>query len=368
MAISMIMSIQSSLGFYLLCLTLMIVGKSSSGASAPVVPAVYIFGDSSLDCGNNNFLQNQAKSNFAPYGVDFPTGQPTGRATNGATARDFIAQFLGLPYPPAYLSLSEEMRRITTTGINYASGASGILPETGTIRGDILTLDEQINYFNSSVTNDLPRSYSTPTIISATLARSIFVISTGSNDYMNNYLQPHFSNSSQTYTPQQFANLLLDTFEQQLRVWRKFLVVGICAMGCSPIVIARAVPKPTTLCVEDINNLVNIYNNGLLTMLQRLASGLQGFTFVRADLFAQINAQFQDPVKFGYADARTPCCKFGASGTCIPGQNPCSDRDNRLFYDAIHPVQIVYYGFARDCFFRNSTLCTPINIQQLELK
>ncbi|KAI3890930.1 hypothetical protein MKX03_005321, partial [Papaver bracteatum] len=46
-----------------------------------------------------------------------------------------------------------------------------------------------------------------------------------------------------------------------------------------------------------------------------------------------------------YADARTPCCKFGASGMCIPGQNPCSDRDNRLFYDAIHPVQIVYYGF-----------------------
>ncbi|KAI3962679.1 hypothetical protein MKW92_006108 [Papaver armeniacum] len=337
MAVSMIISIQSSLGFYLLCLTLMIVGKSVSGASTPVVPAVYIFGDSVLDSGNNNFLENQAKSNFAPYGIDFPNGQPTGKATNGATAADFIAQFLGLPYPPAYLSLSE---------------------------GDILTLYEQINYFNNSVTNDLPRSYSTPTIISATLARSMFIISTGSNDYMNNYLQPQLSNSSQTYTPRKFANLLFDTFEQQLTTiyklgGRKFLVVGIGAMGCSPIVIARADPKPTTLCVEDINNSVNIYNNGLLTMLQRLASRLQGFTFVRDDLYKFM---------LSYADGRTPCCKFGEAGTCIPGENPCNNRDNRLFYDAIHPVQVVYYRFARDCFFRNSALCTPINIQQLALK
>ncbi|XP_026438566.1 GDSL esterase/lipase 7-like [Papaver somniferum] len=285
---------------------------------------------------------------------------------------DHAAHLLGLPYPPAYLSLSEATKRITTTGINYASGASGILPQTGT-RGDILTLDEQINYFKSTVTNDLPRSYSTPKILSDTLARSIFVISTGGNDYLNNYLQPHqFSNSSQTYTPRKFANLLLDTFEQQVTTiyklgGRKFVVFGIGPMGCLPIVISRADPKPKTLCVEGVNNTVNIYNNGLLAILERLASRLQGSTFVQADLFTRIHAKIQDPVKFGYADGRTPCCKFGASGMCIPGQKPCSDRYNRLFYDAIHPVQLVNYRFARDCFFRNSTLCTPINIQQLAL-
>ncbi|KAI3968080.1 hypothetical protein MKX01_015600 [Papaver californicum] len=363
MAVSMVfMSIQSL--SFLLCLT-MFVGKSSG----LTVPAIYLFGDSLLDSGNNNFLQNMAKSNYTPYGIDFPSG-PTGRTTNGATGGDFIAQFLGLPYPPAYLSLSEARRRITTTGINYASGASGILPETGTILGDVLTLDEQIDYFNSTVTNDLRRIYSIPTILSATLARSIFVISTGSNDYLNNYLQTQFSNTSQTYPPQEFANLLLDTFEQQLTTiyklgGRKFLVYGLGALGCLPIVIASANPPPTSICVEDVNNLINIYNNGLPAMLQRLASSLQGSTFVRADLFAFGYAQFQDPVKFGYANGRTPCCSFDASGKCIPGQSPCSDRDNRLYYDAIHPVEQVNNQFARECFFRNTTLCTPINIKQL---
>ncbi|MCL7025502.1 hypothetical protein MKW94_012932 [Papaver nudicaule] len=341
----------------------------SSGA---IAPAIYNFGDSLLDSGNNNFLQTIAKANYTPYGIDFPTG-PTGRFTNGATGGDFMATFLGLPYPPAYLSLSQEWRRITTTGINYASSGSGILPESGTAMGDNLSLDEQIDYFKSTVKNDLPRIYRFPRILSYTLSRSIFVISTGANDYLNNYLQPQFYNTSKTYPPQEFANLLLNTLEQQLTTiynlgGRKFLIYNIGALGCLPIVIAAANPKPSTLCVEDVNNLVNIYNNGLPTMLKRLTSSLQGSTFVRADLFTLGYAQFQDPLKFGYSNGRTPCCKFDIFGQCIRGQQPCNDIDNRLFYDAIHPAQLVNYRFARDCFFRTSALCTPINIQQLTFK
>ncbi|MCL7040943.1 hypothetical protein MKW94_003458 [Papaver nudicaule] len=359
---------------FLLCFTLF-VGKSSGLTFTPIVPgvtvpAVYLFGDSLLDNGNNNFLQTQAKANYSPYGIDFPDG-PTGRTTNGATGGDFIANLLGLPYPPPYLSLSEVKRRITTTGITYASGASGILPESGTAMGDVLSLDEQIKFFNSTVTNDLPRIYKIPAILSNTLSKSIIVISTGSNDYFNNYLDPQNYNSSLIFTPQQYADLLLNTFEQQLMTiyklgGRKFLIYGLGALGCLPIVIAGA--NPTTLCVDDVNNLINLYNNGLPAMLQRLTSSLQGSTFVRADLFSLGLAQFQDPVKFGYANGRTPCCNFDMFGKCIPGQAPCNDRDERLFYDAIHPVQQVNKEFARECFFGNSTLCTPINIQQLALK
>ncbi|XP_026439243.1 GDSL esterase/lipase 7-like isoform X2 [Papaver somniferum] len=210
----MAVSIESSYFFMslniFLCLTIF-VGKSSGA----IAPAIYVFGDSLLDSGNNNFLQTQTKANFTPYGVDSPSG-PTGRFTNGATGGDFIATFLGLPYPPAYLSLSEGRRRITTTGINYASSGSGILPESGTALGDILSMDEQIEYFKNTVKNDLPRIYRSRAILSYALSRSIFVISTGSNDYLNNYLQPRFYNGSQTYPPQQFANLLLNTLEQQL--------------------------------------------------------------------------------------------------------------------------------------------------------
>lgn len=58
---------------------------------ARVVPTVFVFGDSIVDVGNNNFLPNcTAKVNFHPYGVDFPNGTSTGRFTNGFNAANCI--------------------------------------------------------------------------------------------------------------------------------------------------------------------------------------------------------------------------------------------------------------------------------------
>ena len=56
------------------------------------VSALYVFGDSTVDSGNNNFLITQAKANYIPYGVDFGDGKPTGRYTNGRTEADFIGK------------------------------------------------------------------------------------------------------------------------------------------------------------------------------------------------------------------------------------------------------------------------------------
>ncbi|KAK6928042.1 GDSL lipase/esterase, partial [Dillenia turbinata] len=52
-------------------------------------PALYLFGDSLLDGGNNNHLPTIAKVNYPPYGNNFPQGI-TGRFTNGKTIGDFV--------------------------------------------------------------------------------------------------------------------------------------------------------------------------------------------------------------------------------------------------------------------------------------
>lgn len=58
------------------------------------VPALYVFGDSTVDSGNNNFLTTKSKANYTPYGIDFDGGKPTGRFTNGRTEADFIGNKL----------------------------------------------------------------------------------------------------------------------------------------------------------------------------------------------------------------------------------------------------------------------------------
>ncbi|KAI3684099.1 hypothetical protein L2E82_49950 [Cichorium intybus] len=54
------------------------------------ITGVFVFGDSSVDPGNNNRLDTTDKSNFPPYGMDFFKGHPTGRFSNGRLATDYI--------------------------------------------------------------------------------------------------------------------------------------------------------------------------------------------------------------------------------------------------------------------------------------
>ena len=62
-----------------------------------VVPCFFIFGASSFDNGNNNALPTLVKSNYPPYGIDFPAG-PTGRFSNGRNIVDIICTIHHSPY------------------------------------------------------------------------------------------------------------------------------------------------------------------------------------------------------------------------------------------------------------------------------
>ena len=57
------------------------------------IPAIFVFGDSTVDPGNNNCLKySTVKSNFPPYGKDFVNHIPTGRFTNGRLVTDFVGK------------------------------------------------------------------------------------------------------------------------------------------------------------------------------------------------------------------------------------------------------------------------------------
>ena len=63
-----------------------------SQAHHKLAPALYVFGDSTVDPGNNNLLNTFAKFNYPPYGVDFLDG-PSGRPTSGYNIADFFGKF-----------------------------------------------------------------------------------------------------------------------------------------------------------------------------------------------------------------------------------------------------------------------------------
>lgn len=95
------------------------------GTKLPNFPSLIVFGDSTVDSGNNKFLSTLVRSDFEPYGRDFAGAKPTGRFSNGKLPTDFISEALGLkPTVPAYLDPTYNVTDFAT-GVCFASAGTG---------------------------------------------------------------------------------------------------------------------------------------------------------------------------------------------------------------------------------------------------
>ena len=110
----------------MLPLVMLVLNSGGGSAAGAVVPAVIVFGDSTVDTGNNNVIGTVLKSNFPPYGRDFEGGVATGRFTNGRLVTDFMSEALGLATSvPAYLDGSYTIDQLAG-GVSFASGGTGL--------------------------------------------------------------------------------------------------------------------------------------------------------------------------------------------------------------------------------------------------
>eukprot|EP01018_Ginkgo_biloba_P001396 Gb_28696 [translate_table: standard] len=169
---------------------------------------LFIFGDSLVDAGNNNYIPSLSRADFPPYGIDFNLsgGKPTGRFTNGKTIPDIIGLSIGktmLPQP--YLAPTTKGALILP-GVNYGSGASGILNATGSLFAARIGLQQQIEYFENSRAELVYLLGEAET--TKFLGKSIFTVTTGSNDYLINYLLP-ISPVRAQYTPDEYQEKLI---------------------------------------------------------------------------------------------------------------------------------------------------------------
>ncbi|XP_062076138.1 GDSL esterase/lipase At1g71250 [Humulus lupulus] len=342
--------------------------SSDTLVESPHVPAMFVFGDSLVDDGNNNFLSSMARSNYYPYGCDF-SGGATGRFTNGRTVADMLGALLGLPYVPAFANPTTVGSRILG-GVNYASAAGGILDETGQNLGQRYGLSQQVVNFEISL-NEL-RGMMSATNLTQYLAKSIAIVVVGSNDYINNYLLPGSLYSS--YNPRDYANLLLNRFARQIVALhsvglRKLMLAGLGPLGCIPNQRASG-RAPRGRCVDSVNEMLGSYNEGLKSLVDQLNARYQGATFLYANTYAVFGDILNDPASYGFKVIDTACCGLGRNQgqiTCLPLAMPCANRNDYLFWDAFHPTEAANAVFAWRAYLGPPNDCYPINLQQMAL-
>ncbi|XP_062077688.1 GDSL esterase/lipase At5g55050-like isoform X2 [Humulus lupulus] len=312
---------------------------TSFSLAYPLVPAIYTFGDSLVDVGNNNYLLfSLVKANFPHNGIDFPTKKPTGRFCNGKNAVDLL-------------------------GVNFASGGSGILNQTN--QKNSLSLTKQVNSF-IKVHKALNKQLG-PSGLNQHISKSLFVIVTGSNDIFSYFGSAELRNKT---TPSQYINSMVATFKGQVeRLYNlgalRFVIVGIGVIGCTP---SQRKSNKAEQCNEEVNSVAIKYNEALTSTLKSLKVEQKELNYSYFDGYSVMQNAIQKPATYGLFEIKAACCGLGklkADVYCLPVSTVCSNRSSHLFWDASHPTETAHRIFVDYIFGGPLRFTFPLNVKQL---
>ncbi|RAL37045.1 hypothetical protein DM860_003967 [Cuscuta australis] len=269
-------------------------------AAAAAAPAFFVFGDSLVDSGNNNYLATTARADSPPYGVDYPTHRPTGRFSNGLNIPDIISQKIGASESPLpYLSPQFGGQRMLV-GANFASAGIGILNDTGVQFVNIIRMPLQLAYFGEYQrrVSALIGADRTKKLVN----QALVLITVGGNDFVNNYYLVPNSIRSQQYALKDYVPFLISEYGKILmRLYdlgaRRVIVTGTGPLGCVPSELAQR--SRNGECAAELQRAASLFNPQLIQMLQGLNGKLGRNVFTAANTQLIHNDFVSNPLAFG---------------------------------------------------------------------
>ncbi|XP_040993807.1 GDSL esterase/lipase At2g30310-like [Juglans microcarpa x Juglans regia] len=315
--------------------------------TSPKFPAFLIFGDSTVDDGNNNYIRTFIKGNHYPYGRDFPDHIPTGRFSNGKLVSDFIASALRIKenIVPAFLdpNLSDEELR---TGVSFASAGAGY-DDLTTVASGAISMSKQIEYFKKYLVRlkGIVGEADAKKIVNG----SLFLISAGANDFIFNFYDlPTRRLQFNISGYHEFLQNRIQIFIEDLYNLgcRKLCITGLPPIGCLPIQMTAKFENPKDRkCLEDENLDAENYNQKLAKLLPQVQAYLPGSKIVYADVYEPLIHMTNHPEKYGLVETKRGCCGTGlieVGPLCTPITPICKKASEYLFWDSIHPSETAY--------------------------
>ncbi|PIA33495.1 hypothetical protein AQUCO_04100138v1 [Aquilegia coerulea] len=329
------------------------------------VPAIFSFGDSLFDAGNNHFNRNcTVQADFPPYGQNF-FHHPTGRFTNGRTVVDFISQFLNIDIQKPYLEAEMEVfngsrKDYPSNGLNFASAGSGVLNETNKDMG-VMSIQDQLRLFVNLIKQGR--------IDKNLVQQSMFFFESGSNDVFN-YFLPALTIK---LDPEAFVQRMLvevQKFIDQIYKLgaRRIALFSLGPVGCIP---ARVnLPEaPISKCYGKMNKIVKRYNIGLESLVKDMPINYPGTIGVYGAIYNTVQIIRAKPNRYGFTNTSSACCgdgTLGGSAQCgLQNYTMCGNPNEFLFWDYFHPSEHSYKLISKALWSGKRSRIRPYNLKDL---
>ncbi|XP_022949031.1 GDSL esterase/lipase 5-like [Cucurbita moschata] len=318
--------------------------------------AFFIFGDSFLDAGNNNYINTTTldQANFWPYGQTH-FRFPTGRFSDGRLVSDFIAEFAKLPLIPPFLQPGFHHYH---NGANFASAGAGALSET--FHGSVIELKTQIKYFREVVVTWLKRKLGKAEG-GLMVSKAVYLFSIGTNDYMSLFL----TNSTflKSHSKSQYIELVIGNLSTSIKEvydsgGRKFGFLNLPPIGCSP-----GMRDEDGGCLEELSAYKSVHNQRLVKLLQDLEKQLKGFKYSLYDFSSSLTHRMENPFKYGLKEGKEACCgtgRFRGVFSCggrrgVKEFELCRNPNEHVFWDSYHLTENLHKQLAHELWRGSSS-------------
>uniref|UniRef100_A0A0E0EXC0 Esterase n=1 Tax=Oryza meridionalis TaxID=40149 RepID=A0A0E0EXC0_9ORYZ len=332
----------------------------AGGGSTGAYTRVFSFGDSLTDTGNALHLPSTGgggpPASRPPYGETF-FRRPTGRASDGRLAVDFIVEALRLRHPAPYLAGGGETAAEFRHGVNFAVGGSTALPpefyEGRGLKPFVpVSLANQTVWFDKVLQILGSSDHGRRKIMASSL---VIVGEIGVNDYLVSLIGNLTVGEVKTSVVPHIVAAIRSTVNEVIAAGATTVVVpGMIPLGCEPQLLALYQGgggdagddyDPESGCMTRLNGLAEHHNRELRRAVAELRGAHPGASVAYADLYRAVADIVASPGRYGFGGAPlAACCGAGAgaynfdmAAFCgAAGSTACADPSAYVSWDGVH--------------------------------
>ncbi|KZV31877.1 GDSL esterase/lipase-like [Dorcoceras hygrometricum] len=330
----------------------------------PSVAAMYLLGDSSVDCGENTPFYSVLHQNLSMYPCN---------GSDSSLVPQILASKMGLQSSTPFYGQNGTIYGLLG-GVNFGSAQATILSPRSrsyqSLNQQLRQAFETIQLLQLHLGEERAKHF---------VKSSLFYLSFGKDDFIR-YFVDTSSGFSIKYNGTEFSRILARQMTNAVRNLyasnvRKIVCSGVLPLGCAPHMLLKRDDSNSSSgevkgCFDEVNLMILEYNRKLEENIAAINVELPDAHIVFCDVFRAMMEFIDNPRPYGIEDVDSACCglgKYGGTSGCISTDMACQRSLAHVWWDLYNPTTAVNSLIADSAWSGHplSAISRPITVQEL---